>query len=106
MKIRTKLTLIFTIISATILLAVVLIINYAASKSREAEFYALLKKEAATKANLFFNANIESRILQDIYCPDFRLSRNHPRFRTILVQTSTVHYFGWKYRESMNIPHR
>jgi len=67
MKIRTKLTLIFTIISATILLAVVLIINYAASKSREAEFYALLKKEAVTKANLFFNANIESRILQDIY---------------------------------------
>jgi signal transduction histidine kinase len=67
MKIRAKLTLIFTMISATFLLAFVLVINYAASSNRENEFYELLRKEAITKANLFFNANIESQILQDIY---------------------------------------
>jgi len=67
MKIRAKLTLIYTIISATLLLAFILIVNYSASSNRENEFYELLKKEAITKANLFFNANIESQILQDIY---------------------------------------
>ena len=67
MKIRAKLTLIYTIISATLLLAFILIVNYSASSNRENEFYELLKKEAVTKANLFFNANIESQILQDIY---------------------------------------
>jgi len=67
MKIRANLTLIFTTISATLLLAFVLVINYAASSNRENEFYELLRKEAITKANLFFNANIESQILQDIY---------------------------------------
>jgi len=67
MKIRAKLTLIFTMISATFLLAFVLVINYAASSNRENEFYELLRKEAITKANLFFNANIESQILQYIY---------------------------------------
>ncbi len=67
MKIRTKLTLLFTLITTGILLAFAAIIYYSAAQSREKEFYALLEKEAITKANLFFDAQLEPEILQDIY---------------------------------------
>lgn len=67
MKARTRLTLLFTFITATILLAFAFIIYYSASQNREQEFYAALKKEAITKANLFFNAKVNTKTLQDIY---------------------------------------
>lgn len=67
MKIRTRLTLLFTLTTATILLIFAAIILISANKNREKEFYALLKKEAVTKANLFFNAKVNSKTLQDIY---------------------------------------
>jgi two-component system sensor histidine kinase ArlS len=67
MTIRTKLTLLFTLITAGILLAFAAIIYYSAVQSREKEFYALLEKEAITKSNLFFDAKLEPKILQDIY---------------------------------------
>jgi len=67
MKIRTRLTILFTIITATILLVFTAIILVSARENREKEFYALLKKEAITKANLFFNAKVNSKTLQDIY---------------------------------------
>ena len=67
MKIRTKLTLLFTLVTATILLAFAAVIYYSAKENREREFYAALKKEALTKANLFFNAKVNSKTLQDIY---------------------------------------
>jgi two-component system sensor histidine kinase ArlS len=67
MKIRTRLTLLFTLITATILLAFAFVIYYSAKENREKEFYSLLKKEGLTKANLFFNAKVETKTLQDIY---------------------------------------
>lgn len=67
MKIRNKLTLLFTLITATILYLFAFIIYYTASQDREKEFYNSLKKEAITKANLFFNANVDAKTLQDIY---------------------------------------
>lgn len=67
MKIRTRLTLLFTLITATILLAFAAVIYYTAKENREKEFYALLKKEAITKANLFLNARVDKKTLQDIY---------------------------------------
>lgn len=67
MKIRTRLTVLFTLITATILLAFATVIYYSAKESREQEFYLLLKKEAITKANLFFNARVDKQTLQDIY---------------------------------------
>lgn len=67
MKIRTKLTLLFTVITTAILLVFAAIIYYSATQSREKEFYTLLEKEAITKANLFFDAQLEPEILQDIY---------------------------------------
>ncbi|GIV44710.1 MAG: two-component sensor histidine kinase [Bacteroidia bacterium] len=67
MQIRTRITILFTIITATILLAFASVIYYSAKENREREFYALLKKEAITKANLFFNAKVETQTLQNIY---------------------------------------
>jgi len=66
-KIRTRLTILFTVITATILLAFAAVIYISAKENREKEFYALLNKEAITKANLFFNARVETETLQDIY---------------------------------------
>src|SRR5690606_26698951 len=67
MKTRTRLTILFTLITATILLAFAAIIYYTAKENREKEFYTLLKKEDITKANLFLNASVEKQPLQDIY---------------------------------------
>ncbi|WBV57502.1 HAMP domain-containing sensor histidine kinase [Chryseobacterium daecheongense] len=67
MQIKTRLTILFTIITATILLVFAFVIYFSASQSRETEFYALLKKEAYTKANLFLNAKVDKHTLQEIY---------------------------------------
>lgn len=67
MKTRTRLTILFTLITAAILLAFASVIYISAKENREKEFYSLLKKEALTKANLFFNAKVETQTLQDIY---------------------------------------
>ncbi|MDR0801140.1 HAMP domain-containing sensor histidine kinase [Fluviicola sp.] len=86
MKIRTRLTLLFTITTATILLAFAYIIYYSAKKKREQEFYSLLKKEALTKANLFFNTNINKQTLQDIY------RRNRQIMNEVEVAIYDSHY--------------
>lgn len=67
MKIRTRLTILFTFITATILFVFVLIIYLSAKSTREKEFYTLLKKEAVTKANLFLNAKVNAQTLHEIY---------------------------------------
>lgn len=67
MKIRTRLSLLFTFLTALLLLAFSGVIYFAAQKSREKEFYALLQKEAITKANLLFEAKIDAKTLQNIY---------------------------------------
>lgn len=67
MKIRTRITLLFTVITASILLIFATVIFVSAKENREKEFYSLLKKEGITKANLFFNAKVDAQSLQDIY---------------------------------------
>jgi two-component system sensor histidine kinase ArlS len=67
MKIRTRITLLFTMFTAGILLMFAAVIYLSARKNREAEFYSLLKREAVTKANLYFNAQVAPQTLQDIY---------------------------------------
>lgn len=67
MNIRTRLTILFTVITGTILFVFAAVIYYSAKENREREFYTLLKKEAITKANLFLNASVDKQILQDIY---------------------------------------
>lgn len=67
MKIKTRLTLIYTFFTATMLLVFAAVIYVSAKENREREFYTSLKKEAITKANLFLNAEVETQTLQDIY---------------------------------------
>jgi two-component system, OmpR family, sensor histidine kinase ArlS len=67
MKIRTRLALLFTLITASILWAFAFIVYYSAKENREREFFSLLRKEAITKANLFLNAKVETQTLQNIY---------------------------------------
>ncbi|MBX2945676.1 MAG: HAMP domain-containing histidine kinase [Cyclobacteriaceae bacterium] len=67
MQIRTRLTLLFTAITAGILLAYASVIYYSAKETREQEFYVVLKREAITKANLFLSAKTDATTLQNIY---------------------------------------
>lgn len=67
MNIKTRLVVLFTIITAIILLLFATIIYWSAKQNREKEFYSLLKKEAVTKATVFLNANVDRKVLQDIY---------------------------------------
>ncbi len=67
MKIRSKLSLLFTFLAAAILAAFAASVYFSAYKSRESEFYASLRKEAVTKANLYFTAKVDPVILQAIY---------------------------------------
>ncbi|QII72129.1 sensor histidine kinase [Apibacter sp. B2966] len=67
MKIRTQITLLFSLITASILLIFATIIYISAKQNRDNEFYSLLKKEAITKANLYFKAKVPSQTLQQIY---------------------------------------
>lgn len=67
MRIRTRLTILFTLITATILFVFAGIIYISAQEDREEAFYTSLRKEAVTKANLFFNTDVEEQVLKDIY---------------------------------------
>jgi len=67
MKIRTKISLLFIFLSVIILFAFASLIYLSAKRDREVQFFARLKKEAVTKANLFFDANVNAQTLQRIY---------------------------------------
>jgi two-component system sensor histidine kinase ArlS len=67
MKIKTRFTILFTVLTAALLFSFAAIIYFTAKKNREFEFYSLLQQEALTKANLLFNAKVETSILQNIY---------------------------------------
>jgi len=67
MKIQTRLTILFTAITAAIFLAFAAFIFWSATVDRENEFYVLLQKEAMTKANVLLDARVDAETLQTIY---------------------------------------
>ena len=67
MTIRNKLTLLFTAMTAALLLVFALVIYYSFSENREEEYYNLLRHTAITKANLLLDAKVAPSILQLIY---------------------------------------
>lgn len=67
MSIRSQLTLLFSFITGMLLLAFAATVYFSAKKDREEEFYTALEKEAITKLNLFSDAKIDTKTLQDIY---------------------------------------
>ncbi len=67
MKIRNKLTLLFTGIIAALLLIFAMVIYFSFSQNREDEYYSLLRHTAITKANLLLDAKVAHSVLQLIY---------------------------------------
>lgn len=67
MQIKTRLTLLFTSLIATLLLVFALTVYFTSSETREDEYFKRLKQQAATKANLLFDTKIAPDVLQLIY---------------------------------------
>ncbi len=67
MKIRARLTILFTFLTAAILFIFAIVIYQSAKNDRENEFFELLKKEAETKTNLFLKAKVPAEVLHNIY---------------------------------------
>ncbi|HEV3414929.1 MAG TPA: HAMP domain-containing sensor histidine kinase [Puia sp.] len=67
MKIRLKLTLLFTALFAALLLVFALAIYFSNANDREDEYYQRLRQQAVTKANLLLGAKVQPSVLQLIY---------------------------------------
>lgn len=67
MKIRTKLTLRYTLTTAGIFIIFAVLVYLFSEKNREREFYRDLKREAITKANLFLEKKVDATTMQSIY---------------------------------------
>ncbi|WMJ74096.1 ATP-binding protein [Cytophagaceae bacterium ABcell3] len=67
MPIHTKLTLLYTAITAVLLTAFSVAIYWTYTENREEEFFRLLRLQATIKANLLLDAQVEPEVLQLIY---------------------------------------
>ena len=67
MKIRLKLTLLFTALFAALLLVFATAIYFSNAKDREESYYNRLRHQALTKANLLLGAKVQPSVLQLIY---------------------------------------
>ncbi len=67
MKIRNKLALRYTSVTALVFLFILSIIYIRSENSRSYEFYRDLKREAITKANLFLENRVDASTMQSIY---------------------------------------
>ncbi len=67
MSVKSRLTVLYTALTAAILLLFAVFIYLSAASDREKEFYLHLQKEAITKANVLFDAKVDAETLQTIY---------------------------------------
>lgn len=67
MKIRTKLTLKYTGITAAVFTVFILFVYAFSEKNRETRFYRNLRQEAITKANLILSGTADPEIMQEVY---------------------------------------
>ncbi|PSL48245.1 signal transduction histidine kinase [Chitinophaga niastensis] len=67
MKIRNRLTLLFTGVIAALLVLFALVVYFSFSHDREEEYYKNLRQQAITKANLLLDAKVTPAVLQLIY---------------------------------------
>lgn len=67
MKIRTRLTLLFTIVTAMLMIFYGIAVYYSSSEAREVSFYAQLRNEAVAKSNLFFQSTLSEKEMHRVY---------------------------------------
>lgn len=67
MKIRTRLTLLFTLITAMLLGVYSFSIYYSSKEAREKSFYSELQNEAIAKADLFFRSSLPEQEMHKLY---------------------------------------
>lgn len=67
MKIRTRLTLLFTLITAMLLSIYSISIYYSSKEAREQSFYSELQNEAIAKADLFFRSSLPEQEMHKLY---------------------------------------
>lgn len=67
MKIRTRLTLLFTLITAMLLGIYSISIYYSSKEAREQSFYSELQNEAIAKADLFFRSSLPEQEMHKLY---------------------------------------
>ncbi|WP_134088190.1 ATP-binding protein [Olivibacter sp. XZL3] len=67
MKIRNKLTLLYSLLSAGVLLVFALIFYLSLANDQKDEFYNQIKQHAITKVYFLFDLNIKPEVLQTIY---------------------------------------
>jgi len=67
MRVKNKLTLLFAVLTTALLLAFAMAVYFSYAKSRQDEYYKMLRQQATIKANLLFNAKINANVLQLIY---------------------------------------
>lgn len=67
MKIRTRLTLLFTLITAMLLGVYSVSIYYSSKEAREKSFYSELQNEAIAKADLFFRSSLPEKEMHKLY---------------------------------------
>ncbi|SDJ40131.1 ATP-binding protein [Chryseobacterium jejuense] len=67
MKIRTRLTLLFTLITAMLLGFYSITIYYSSKEAREKSFYSELQNEAIAKADLFFQSSLPEQEMHKLY---------------------------------------
>jgi len=72
MKIRTRLTLSFTVITALLLLIFNFSMHHAFKNEREKSFYKKLEGEALAKADLFFQSSLKEADLHNLYHNNYR----------------------------------
>ncbi len=67
MTIRSKLTYLFTLLFAALLLVFAIFIYISSAETRKDEYYKRLREQAITKANLLLDAKVAPEVLQLIY---------------------------------------
>lgn len=67
MKVRTRLTLLFTLVTAMLISFYGAAVYYSSKEARETSFYTELKSEAVAKANLFFQGALSEKEMHELY---------------------------------------
>ena len=96
MKIRTKLTLRYSLVTAFVFTLFVVFIYLFSAQNREREFFRTLKAEGVTKLNLFVEGEIDAEILQSIY-------RNNREFINEVEVAVYDMYFNLLYHDAEDI---